>query len=121
MITVFPYTTFIRKKYFFEAQLGARKLSKQSMRVVRIGTTQAFTLTDTPEENANTCRLNEEMNNKPLYVLILKRVLISLHVYFPTQQEIISSSLEGIKIMTKLRLLGAGILIADQKSGERDS
>lgn len=91
------------------------------MPVVKIGTTQAFTLTDSPEGNANTCRLNEEMNNKPVYVLILKRVLINLHVYFPTQQEIRRSTLGRIKRIRKLRLLGTGIPIADQKSGERDS
>lgn len=61
------------------------------------------------------------MKNKPVYVLILKRVLISLHVYFPTQQEIRRSPLEGIKRIRKLRLLGTDILIAYQKSGERGS
>lgn len=59
--------------------------------------------------------------NESIYVLILKRVVMNLHIYFPSQQEIRRSTLEGIKGIRRLRLLRTGILLSDQKCGVRNS
>ena len=86
-ITVIPHLfhIYVEKKYFFEAQLGVRKESKQGMWVAKIDAAQAFSLSDSLEKTRIHVGRMKKWINKPIYALILKRVLINLHVYFLNQ------------------------------------
>lgn len=52
--------------------------------------------------------------NKDICALILKRVVISLHIDFPSQKEM-RSTLEGTERIRKLGLFGTGVQRAQQK------